>query len=107
MVKNPSAMQKTWVRSLGWEDPLEKGRVFWPGKFHGQRSLAVYSSWGHTESDMAEPLSAHTSKGPSVCKVSSFFFFMSLLSLSLWIFMQKRFLCVCVYFGRGHRLTAI
>ena len=24
-VKNPSAMQKTWVGSLGWEDPLEKG----------------------------------------------------------------------------------
>ena len=23
--KNLSAMQKTWVRSLGWEDPLEKG----------------------------------------------------------------------------------
>ena len=25
MVKNLTAMQKTWVRSLGWEDPLEKG----------------------------------------------------------------------------------
>ena len=25
MVKNPPALQKTWVRSLGWEDPLEKG----------------------------------------------------------------------------------
>ena len=24
LVKNPSAMLKTWVRSLGWEDPLEK-----------------------------------------------------------------------------------
>ena len=24
-VKSPPAMQKTWVRSLGWEDPLEKG----------------------------------------------------------------------------------
>ena len=24
-VKNPSAMQETWVWSLGWEDPLEKG----------------------------------------------------------------------------------
>ena len=23
MVKNPTAMQETWVRSLGWEDPLE------------------------------------------------------------------------------------
>ena len=26
LVKNPPAMQETWVRSLGWEDPnLEKG----------------------------------------------------------------------------------
>ena len=25
MVKNLPAMQETWVRSLGWEDPLENG----------------------------------------------------------------------------------
>ena len=25
MVKNLPAIQETWVRSLGWEDPLEKG----------------------------------------------------------------------------------
>ena len=25
LVKNPPAIQETWVRSLGWEDPLEKG----------------------------------------------------------------------------------
>ena len=25
MVKNPPAMQETWVQSLGWEDPLEDG----------------------------------------------------------------------------------
>ena len=24
---NLSAMQETWVRSLGWEDPLEKGKA--------------------------------------------------------------------------------
>ena len=24
MVKNPPAMQETWVQSLGWEEPLEK-----------------------------------------------------------------------------------
>ena len=31
--------------------------VFWPGEFHGQRSLAGYSPWGHKESDMTEGLS--------------------------------------------------
>ena len=27
LVKNPPAKQETWVRSLGWEDPLEKGKA--------------------------------------------------------------------------------
>ena len=27
LVKNPSAMWETWFRSLGWEDPLEKGKA--------------------------------------------------------------------------------
>ena len=39
-VKNLPAMQETWVRSLGREDPLEKGMattlVFLPGEFQGR-----------------------------------------------------------------------
>ena len=27
LVKNLPALQETWVRSLGWEDPLEKGKA--------------------------------------------------------------------------------
>ena len=27
LVKNPPAMQEAWVWSLGWEEPLEKGKV--------------------------------------------------------------------------------
>ena len=46
-------MQETLVRSLGWEDLLDKEMaVFLPGKFHGQRSLAGYSPWGHQELDV-------------------------------------------------------
>ena len=26
-VKNPPSMQETWARTLGWEDPLEKGKA--------------------------------------------------------------------------------
>ena len=26
-VKNPPVMRETWVRSLGWEDPLEKAKA--------------------------------------------------------------------------------
>ena len=27
LVKNPPAMWETWVQSLGWKDPLEKGKA--------------------------------------------------------------------------------
>ena len=27
MIKDPPAMRETWARSLGWEDPLEKGKA--------------------------------------------------------------------------------
>ena len=27
LVKNPPAMRETWVQSLGWEDPLKKGKA--------------------------------------------------------------------------------
>ena len=58
LVKNPSAMQVTWVQSLGWEDPWRMERlpspVFWSGEFHG-----LYSPWGHKESDATEQFSLH------------------------------------------------
>ena len=58
MVKCLSTMQETWVRSLGWEDLLEKEMATHsstlPGKSHGQRSLVGYSPWGHKELDTAE-----------------------------------------------------
>ena len=51
LVKNLSAMQETWVRSLGWEDPLEKGKAThsWPGEFH-----RLYNPTGCKELDMTE-----------------------------------------------------
>ena len=29
LIKNPPAMWETWVQSLGWEDPLEKGKAIY------------------------------------------------------------------------------
>ena len=54
-------MQKMWVQSLGWEDPLEKEMathssvLAW--KSQGQRSLAGCSAWGCKESNTTERLS--------------------------------------------------
>ena len=41
LVKNPPAMQETSVWSLGWEDPLEKGKAT------PSRILAWKTPWGH------------------------------------------------------------
>ena len=35
MVKNPPAMRETWVRSLGWEDPVEEGMAA-HSRIHGE-----------------------------------------------------------------------
>ena len=58
MGKNLPPMQGTWVQSLGWEDPLEKGMTIHSsillGEFQGERSLAGYSPWSNKELDTIE-----------------------------------------------------
>ena len=54
LVKNSPGMQDTWVQSLGWEDPLEKGmathssilawRIPWTEELGGLHSM-VSQSW--------------------------------------------------------------
>ena len=58
LVKNPPAMQETWVWSLSWEEPLEKGmathssilawRILWteePGGLQSMGSQKVGHDW--------------------------------------------------------------
>ena len=62
MVKNPPAVQQTWVQSLGWEDPLEEGmaihstilawRIPWTEETRGLHVVHRV-----TESDTTERLS--------------------------------------------------
>ena len=76
LVKNPPAMQETWVWSLGWEDPLEKGilatPIFWPGEFHGlsHRVARVRHDWG-TFTDLINMYRTHNNS-----KVNIFFKYM-------------------------------
>ena len=81
-VKKLPAMQETWVRSLVWEDPLEKERpptpVFLLGESHGQRSLIGYSPWGRKELDVTEQLTENHKT------LHSWGFLPPLLSLSPW-----------------------
>ena len=48
-----------WVRNICWRREWQPTPVFLPGEFHGQRSLAAYSPWGHKELDTTEQLT-HT-----------------------------------------------
>ena len=55
MVKNLPAMQETWIQSLGWKDPLEKGmathssilawRIPWTEEPEGLQSMD-FLIWG-------------------------------------------------------------
>ena len=59
MVKKLTAMQKTHVRSLGREDPLEKGMATHSSILAWRiprDRRAGYSPWGREELDMTEPL---------------------------------------------------
>ena len=53
MVNNLPAVRETWVRSLGWEDPLEKGKathssiLAWRSPWTEEPS--GYRPWGHKE----------------------------------------------------------
>ena len=48
-----------WVGKVPQRREWHPTPVFLPGEFHGQRSLAGYSPWGHKELDMTERLT-HT-----------------------------------------------
>ena len=63
LVKNLLAMQESWVRSLGWEDPLEKEKathssiLAWRSPWTKQPG--GLQSWSHKELDMPERWSTH------------------------------------------------
>ena len=48
------------VRKIPWRREWQPTPVILPGEFHGQRSPAVYSPWGHKESDTTEWVHACT-----------------------------------------------
>ena len=56
-VKNPPRMRETWVRSLVWEDPLEKGMATHSSILACKLPRTVYSPWDRRGSDTDEPLS--------------------------------------------------
>ena len=52
LVKTLSAVQETWVRSLGGEDPLEKGMAGYPLQYSGLKNFMDCTVHGVTESQI-------------------------------------------------------
>ena len=88
LVKNPPAVRETWVWSLGWEDPLEKGKATYssilawriPRTVQSMRSQRDYRVWlsNCKESNTTEQLSLsfhqptgrphHRTSSPLLCE---------------------------------------
>ena len=60
-----------WVRKIPWRREWQPAPVFLPRKFHGQRSQAGYSPWGHKESDITEQLTLSPSGESGGCGEAS------------------------------------
>ena len=58
LVKNLPEMRKTWVRFLGWEYPLEKGKATHSSILAWRIPWTVYSPWGCKELNTTERLSS-------------------------------------------------
>ena len=94
LVKNPPAMQETWVWSLGWEDPWRRERLptpkFWSGEFH-----RLYSPWGRKELNTTERLAL------SLFQKWIYYFWLRR------VFVVVRELLVVVSSVLGHRLQVL
>ena len=87
MVKNPPAMQETWVWPLGWENPLEDGmgthssilawrilmdRGAWPAAVHRvTKSQTLLSDWAHTHTHTDTHTHTHTHTQASISPVTN------------------------------------
>ena len=79
IIKNLPGMRETWVPSLGWEDPLEKGTTTHSSILAWRIPWTVEPGWlvrgGHKESDTTECLSLFPS---SILSVQIICFFLIL-----------------------------
>ena len=62
-----------WVRMIPWRRKRQPTPVCLPGEAYGQRSLVVYSPWGHKEMDTTERLQ-FTSLHFTSTAITDFFF---------------------------------
>ena len=102
LVKNPPAVQKTWVRSLGWEDPLENEkathfsilvwRIPWTIQSMGSQRVTWLSDFHFTSLPSKEQTSFNCMAAVTVCsdfgaqdiKLSLLLLFLLLFAMNWW-----------------------
>ena len=91
-VKNLPAIQKTWVQSLGWEDPLEKGMDY-PPQYSCLKNSTDRVAWWATVHEATEswtPLSQqHSYNDTKFQQPTKHFAFLSNILNCLVLFMSK------------------
>ena len=113
MVRNLPAMQEIqvdpWVGKIAWRKEWLPTPVFLPGVFHGQRSLAGYSTWGSKESDSTEWLTYVMSWNiSSPGEINRFWIYSNTFFFFIWSFHRKFstfFLLTC--FQRDNNLSQV
>ena len=94
LVKNLPAMQETWVRSLHWQDPLEKGSA----THSSTLSWRIPQSMGHKESARLSDFHFQYSlKSGSLIPPAVFILKTALTILGLWCFHKNCKFFVCLF----------
>ena len=77
-----------WVRKIPWSRKWQRPPVFFPGKFHGQRSLRGCGPCGHKELDTTEHTAMHTHsqlyEEPTMCQALSVILIEVCISFYIW-----------------------
>ena len=92
-------LYNSWVGKIPWRRKWQSTPVFLSGKFHGQRSLAGCSPWGHKELDITKYIYIFfffSFSSVMGLRTSWICIFMSSLNLSVHLLFHIFCVCVCV-----------
>ena len=86
------------IGKIPWRRKWQPTPMFLPGKFHGQKSLAGYSPWGHEELDTTEQLSSeqHMYEWSRKHWVEGYTKYFPIKTQSILVPINLYFMCVCV-----------
>ena len=88
LVKNLPAMRETWVRSLSWEDPPDKGKATHSSILAWRIPWTVYG--GHKGSETTEQLSLQTLRWKGLGKNEDILFIPRLCDVCLPLLVKQQ-----------------